>query len=54
MICKRNEKGQFKESDDVSKSLSKDVKQHAKKEVKPGYRDKGDQSKKKGSTKKKY
>ena len=37
----------------VSKSLSKDVKKHAKKEVKPGYSDKGDQSKKKGSTKKK-
>ncbi len=36
---KRNANGTFKESDDVSKSLSKDVKQHAKKEVKPGYGD---------------
>jgi hypothetical protein len=44
---RRNEKGEFTESDDVSKSLSKDVKQHAKKEVKPGYGDKGDQPKKK-------
>jgi hypothetical protein len=50
---KRNEKGQFKESDDVSNSLSKDVKKHAKKDVKSGYGDKGDQSKKMGSTKKK-
>jgi len=40
---KRNSKGQFRESDDVSKSLSQDVKKHAKKKVKPGYGDKGDQ-----------
>lgn len=39
---KRNSKGQFKESDDVSRSLSKDVKQHAKAKAKPGYGDKGD------------
>ncbi len=32
---KRNEKGQIKESDDVGKSLSADVKQHAKTEVSP-------------------
>lgn len=52
-FTKRNSDGTFKESDDVGKSLSKDVKQHAKKEVKPGYGDKGDQAKKKsGSTKK--
>jgi hypothetical protein len=44
---RRNDQGQFIESDDVGKSLSKDVKQHAKKEVKPGYGDKGDQPKKK-------
>lgn len=43
---KRNEKGRIKESDDVSKSLSKDVKQTAKKKVKPGYGDQGDQPKK--------
>ena len=40
---KRNVKGQFKESDDVGRSLSQDVKKHAKKKVKPGYGDKGDQ-----------
>jgi hypothetical protein len=43
---KRNEKGQIKESDDVGKSLSQDVKQTAKKKVKPGYGDQGDQPKK--------
>ncbi len=36
---KRNEKGQIKESDDVGKSLSQDVKKHAKTEVKAGYGD---------------
>ena len=51
-FVKRNADGTFKESDDVSKSLSKDVKQHAKKEVKPGYGDKGDQPKKKSAKKK--
>ena len=40
---RRNAKGQFKESDDVGRSLSQDVKKHAKKKVKPGYGDKGDQ-----------
>jgi hypothetical protein len=40
---KRDEKGQFKESDDVGKSLSQDVKHHAKTKVKPGYGDRGDQ-----------
>ncbi len=40
---KRDEKGRFKESDDVSKSLSRDVKQTAKNKVKPGYGDQGDQ-----------
>jgi len=48
---KRNSKGQFTESDDESRSLSKDVKQHAKKEVKPGFGDKGDQPKKKTAKK---
>ena len=50
---RRNDKGQFTESDDVGRSLSKDVKQHAKKEVKAGYGDKGDQPKKKSAAKKK-
>ncbi len=50
---KRDEKGQIKESDDQGKSLSKDVKQHAKKEVKPGYGDKGDQPTKKSAGAKK-
>ena len=39
---RRDGKGQFKESDDVGKSLSADVKQHAKTKSKPGYGDKGD------------
>ncbi len=42
---RRNEKGQFKESDDVGRSLSKDVKQRAKTTVKSGQGDKGDQKK---------
>jgi len=50
---KRNEKGQITESDDQGRSLSQDVKKHAKKEVKPGYGDKGDQPKKKSSAKNK-
>jgi hypothetical protein len=40
---KRDSNGRFKESDDVSRSLSQDVKKHAKNKVKPGYGDKGDQ-----------
>lgn len=44
---RRNKKGQFTESDDVGKSLSQDVKHHAKKTVKSGYGDKGDQRKRK-------
>lgn len=39
---KRDAKGQFKESDDVGKSLSADSRQHAKTKSKPGYGDKGD------------
>jgi len=49
---KRDEKGQIKESDDVGKSLSRDVKQKAKTAVKPGYGDKGDQPAKKTAAKK--
>ena len=41
---KRNAKGQISESDDQGKSLSRDVKQRAKKTVKSGgYGDQGDQ-----------
>ncbi len=42
---RRNEKGQFTESDDVGKSLRRDVKQSAKRIVKAGFGDKGDQKK---------
>ena len=42
---RRDEKGQFKESDDVGRSLSQDVKKHAKTTVKSGQGDKGDQKK---------
>jgi hypothetical protein len=40
---KRDEKGQVKESDDVGKSHSQDVRHHAKTKEKPGYGDRGDQ-----------
>ncbi|WP_211852417.1 hypothetical protein [Plastoroseomonas hellenica] len=39
---RRDPKGQFKESDDVGKSLSQDVKKAAKTKVKSGQGDKGD------------
>ena len=42
---RRDEKGQFKESDDVGRSLSQDVKREAKTKVKPGQGDRGDQKK---------
>lgn len=45
-FVKRDEKGQFKESDNAGRSLSQDRKQTAKKKVKPGYGDQGDQPKK--------
>jgi hypothetical protein len=48
---KRDEGGRIKESDDVSKSLSQDVRKHAKKAVKPGYGDQGDRPPKKSSKK---
>ena len=44
---RRDSKGRFSESDDQKKSLSQDVRKSAKKKVKPGYGDKGDQQKKK-------
>jgi len=48
---RRNEKGQIMESDDQGKSLSQDVKQTAKKKVKPGHGDEGDQPKKSAAKK---
>ena len=42
---RRDEKGQFKESDDVGRSLSQDVRKHSEKDVKPGQGDKGDRQK---------
>ncbi len=47
---KRDEQGRIKESDDVSRSLSQDVKKTAKKKVEPGYGDQGDQPKKKAAS----
>jgi len=44
---KRNPDGTFKESDDVSKSLSMDRRRAAKKKVKAGFGDQGDQPKRK-------
>ena len=43
---RRDEKGQFKESDDVGRSLSQDVKREARTKVKSGQGDRGDQKKK--------
>ena len=42
-FVRRDDQGQFKESDDVGRSLAQDVKQHAKTKVKPGQGDRGDQ-----------
>ena len=39
---RRDENGQFEESDDVSRSLSQDQKRQAKAKAKPGQGDKGD------------
>jgi hypothetical protein len=40
---RRNDDGTFKESDDVGRSLSQDVRRHPKTKVKPGQGDRGDQ-----------
>lgn len=40
---RRDEKGQFKESDDQGRSLAQDVRHEAKTKVKPGQGDRGDQ-----------
>jgi hypothetical protein len=42
---RRDERGRFEESDDVGRSLSQDVKKHAKTVVKAGQGDRGDQKK---------
>ena len=44
---RRDDKGQFKESDDVGRSLSQDVKKRAKTEVPAGQGDRGDQKRRK-------
>ena len=41
--ARRDEQGQFKESDDVGRSLAQDVKHQAKTKVKAGQGDRGDQ-----------
>jgi hypothetical protein len=41
-FVRRDDEGKFKESDDVGKSLSQDVRQHAGTKVKPGQGDRGD------------
>lgn len=41
-FVRRDGEGQFKESDDVGKSLAADQRQHAKTKVKSGEGDKGD------------
>ncbi|HEX7181553.1 MAG TPA: hypothetical protein VF756_06895 [Thermoanaerobaculia bacterium] len=43
---RRDEKGRFKESDDVGKSLSQDVKKKAKTTAPKGQGDRGDQKRK--------
>jgi hypothetical protein len=39
---RRDKRGQFKESDDVGRSLARDVRQHAKSKAKSGQGDRGD------------
>ena len=41
-FVRRDEKGRFKESDDVGRSLSQDQRRDAKTETRSGYGDKGD------------
>jgi hypothetical protein len=45
-LIRRDEKGRIKESDDLGKSLSQDVRKSAKTAVKPGQGDRGDQKRK--------
>ena len=46
-FVRRDEKGRFKESDDVGRSLAQDVRRKAKTEVPAGQGDRGDQKRKK-------
>lgn len=41
-FVRRDKKGQFKESDDVGRSLARDVRQHAKTKAESGQGDRGD------------
>ena len=43
-FVRRDQEGKFKESDDVSRSLSQDQKRDAKTESEPGQGDKGDRA----------
>ena len=43
---RRDDKGQFEESDDVGRSLAQDVRQQAKTKVPAGQGDRGDQERK--------
>jgi hypothetical protein len=43
-FARRDEEGRFTEQDDVSRSLSRDVRQHSKRVAKPGYGDRGDKT----------
>ena len=45
-FVRRDDKGQFSESEDVGRSLARDVRQKAKTEVKSGYGDQGDRKRK--------
>lgn len=45
-LIRRDAKGRIKESDDLGKSLSQDVRKSAKTAVKPGQGDRGDQKRK--------
>ncbi len=43
-FVRRDEQGQFKESDDVGKSISQDMKRKAKTQSTPGQGDRGDRN----------
>ncbi|MGQ4583632.1 hypothetical protein [Lysobacter sp. F60174L2] len=45
-LVRRDDEGKFKESDDLGKSLSQDVRKKAKNEVESGQGDRGDQKRK--------
>lgn len=45
-LVRRDDEGQFKESDDLGRSLSQDVRKKAKSKVQSGQGDRGDQKRK--------